>query len=60
MEDSDNYDIFNESDRKEFLFHLFKHLCLGGEVCQFEDNVQIYLDFTKLLYKDLVRCVKCS
>ena len=58
MEESDNYDIFNESDRKEFLFQLFKHLCLGGEVCQFEDNVQAYLDFTKLLYKDLVRCVK--
>ena len=58
MEESDNYDIFNESDSKEFLFQLFKHLCLGGEVCQFEDNVKAYLDFTKLLYKDLVRCVK--
>ncbi len=54
LEDSDNYDIFSETDRKEFLFCLFKHMCLGGEVCQYEDSIQPYLDATKLLYKDLV------
>ena len=56
--DSDNYNIYSESERAEFLFLLFKHLCLGGQVCQYEDNVQPYLDFTKLLYKDLIRQAK--
>ena len=55
LEDSDNYDLYNDSERAEFLFCLFKHICLGGAVCQYEDNVQVYLDTTKLLYKDLVR-----
>lgn len=55
MEDSDNFDMYSETEREEFLFQLFRHICLGGEVCQYEDNIQLYLDFTKLLYKDLVR-----
>ncbi|OXB57872.1 hypothetical protein ASZ78_016446 [Callipepla squamata] len=55
LEDSDHYDIFSESDRKEFLFCLFKHLCIGGALCQFEDVLGPYLETTKALYKDLVR-----
>uniref|UniRef100_A0A803YK24 Cilia- and flagella-associated protein 300 n=1 Tax=Meleagris gallopavo TaxID=9103 RepID=A0A803YK24_MELGA len=54
LEDSDHYDIFSESDRKEFLFCLFKHLCIGGTLCQFEDVLDPYLETTKALYKDLV------
>ncbi|NXY49914.1 CF300 protein, partial [Ceuthmochares aereus] len=54
LEDSDHYDIFSQSDRKEFLFCLFKHLCIGGTLCQFEDVVGPYLETTKALYKDLV------
>ena len=53
--DSDNYDMFTEDHRGEFLFRLFRHLCLGGAVCQFEDTVQPYLDATKSIYKDLIR-----
>ncbi len=52
--DSDNYDVFTESQRDEFLFRLFRHLCLGGAICQYEDTVTPYLETTKLLYKDLV------
>jgi len=55
MSDSDNYGIFSDEERDEFLFLLFRHLCLGGAVCQYEDTVQPYLDATKALYKDLVR-----
>ena len=55
LEDSDNYDIFSEADRQEFLFVLFKHLCLGGAVCQYEDDIKPYMETTKLIYKDLVR-----
>ena len=55
MEDSDNYEVYSESERQEFLFHLFEHLCLGGSVCQYEDSITPYLDTVKALYKDLVR-----
>ncbi|NXX91422.1 CF300 protein, partial [Centropus bengalensis] len=58
LEDSDYYDIFSQSDRKEFLFCLFKHLCIGGTLCQFEDVVGPYLETTKALYKDLVSVQK--
>ncbi|OXB71057.1 UNVERIFIED_CONTAM: hypothetical protein H355_001719, partial [Colinus virginianus] len=58
LEDSDHYDIFSESDRKEFLFCLFKHLCIGGALCQFEDVLGPYLETTKALYKDLVSVQK--
>ncbi|NXI67429.1 CF300 protein, partial [Anseranas semipalmata] len=57
LEDSDHYDLFSQSDRKEFLFCLFKHLCIGGTLCQFEDKLGPYLETTKALYKDLVRQV---
>ncbi len=59
MEDSDNFDAYSESEREELMFRLFSHVCLGGEICQYEDNVQPYLDTTKLIYKDLLRYVHC-
>ena len=38
MDDSDNYDVFSEEDRSEFLFKIFKHVCLGGSVCQVQTS----------------------
>ena len=55
MRDSDNYEMFSDEQRNEFIFLLFRHLCLGGAVCQYEDTVQPYLDATKAIYKDLIR-----
>lgn len=60
MEDSEYYLIFNENDRKEFLFHLFKNISLGGPICQYEDNVNEYLNATKLVYKDLIQVIMDS
>ncbi|KAK0066495.1 cilia- and flagella-associated protein 300 [Biomphalaria pfeifferi] len=57
-EDSDVYCQYNEQEREEFLFLLFSHLCLGGRLCQFEDNVQPYMDVAKALYKDLISVQK--
>lgn len=54
-EESDNYGLFDEEDRNEFIFRIFKFLVLGGKWCQYEDKINKYLDFTKMLYKDLVR-----
>ncbi|NXT52771.1 CF300 protein, partial [Pluvianellus socialis] len=58
LEDSDHYDLFSQLDRSEFLFCLFKHLCIGGTLCQFEDVIDPYLETTKALYKDLVSVQK--
>ncbi|KAM4849302.1 cilia- and flagella-associated protein 300 isoform X1 [Urocitellus parryii] len=54
VEDSEKYEVFRQPDREEFLFCLFKHLCLGGSLCQYEDVLKPYLETTKLIYKDLV------
>jgi hypothetical protein len=55
IEDSDNYDLYTDKERNEFLFRLFKHLCLGAYCCQFEDEVKPYIEVTRSVYKDLVR-----
>lgn len=40
LDDSDNYEVYSEDDRSEFLFRIFKHICLGGSVCQVSyDNI---------------------
>lgn len=54
MEEDDVYTTFSESDRKEFIFHVFKSLCLGGACCQFEDELGPYLDSTRMIYKDMI------
>lgn len=55
LEDSENYEIFSEEDRTQFLFRLFTHICVGGSLCQYEDTINAYYDVVKSLYKDLVR-----
>ncbi|XP_008056536.1 uncharacterized protein C11orf70 homolog [Carlito syrichta] len=54
VEDSEKYEVFSPADREEFLFCVFKHLCLGGALCQYEDVLSPYLETAKLIYKDLV------
>lgn len=34
MEDSDNYCLFSEQEREEFLFLILRHMALGGPVNQ--------------------------
>ncbi|KFP87657.1 Uncharacterized protein C11orf70, partial [Acanthisitta chloris] len=58
LKDSDHYDLFSQLDREEFLFCLFKHFCIGGTICQFEDVVDPYLETTKAFYRDLVSVQK--
>ncbi|CAH3034127.1 unnamed protein product [Porites lobata] len=54
LEEAETYPIFSDADRNEFIFLIFKHLCLGGEVCQYEDDINPYLETTKIIYKDLI------
>ncbi|KAK2827277.1 hypothetical protein Q7C36_018203 [Tachysurus vachellii] len=53
-EDSDNYHVVSPCDRQEFLFRLFKHIALGGELCQFEDLISPYIETAKMIYKELL------
>jgi len=58
-EDDDNYELFNDEDREEVIFRLFRHLVFGGGgMCQYEDYLKPYLDVCKLLYKDLISVCK--
>lgn len=54
VEESENYEVFADDERDEFIFRLFKHLCIGGVLNQYEDNINQYLSMTKTLYKDTV------
>ncbi|XP_063241714.1 cilia- and flagella-associated protein 300-like [Bacillus rossius redtenbacheri] len=56
--ESERYHIIPDTLRQEFIFRIFQFLCLGGQWCQYEDDIQPYLDTTKMLYKDLVRVRK--
>ncbi|KAJ3062258.1 hypothetical protein HDU98_001860 [Podochytrium sp. JEL0797] len=58
MPESETYSSFSEEDRKEFVFHVFRALCLGGKVCQYEDEIGEYLGATKKVYKDLISVTK--
>ncbi|XP_020509887.2 cilia- and flagella-associated protein 300 [Labrus bergylta] len=57
-EDSEHYYVVGREERGEFLFRLFKHLCLGGELCQYEDVIDSYISTTKRIYKDLISVQK--
>lgn len=54
-EESEHYSVVGKETREEFLFILFKHLSLGGELCQYEDTIDPYMRTTKQIYKDLIR-----
>ena len=58
VEDSEYYSLFDEDDRQELLFCIFKLLCLGGELCQPEQTIEPILEATKALYKDCVSVTK--
>ncbi|KAI8922420.1 hypothetical protein DFJ77DRAFT_446546 [Powellomyces hirtus] len=58
VEASDNYGLFSQQDRKEFIFHVFKLFALGGKLCQYEDTLEPYLSATRVAYKDMISVAK--
>ncbi|KAA0198096.1 hypothetical protein FBUS_01498, partial [Fasciolopsis buskii] len=58
--DSDNYGLLTADERDQFLFRIFKHLCLGGELCQCEDNIDVYIELVRKIYRDLIRLATSS
>ncbi|KAG8229175.1 hypothetical protein J437_LFUL009892 [Ladona fulva] len=57
-EESEYWDLYSPVERDEFIFQILFHLCLGGELCQYEDDLEPYLKATKLLYKDVISVSK--
>ncbi|XP_074111603.1 cilia- and flagella-associated protein 300 [Cotesia typhae] len=57
-EESNEYNLYTPDERNEFIFKLFQLLVIGGEYCQYENDLENYLDLTKSLYKDFVRIQK--
>lgn len=49
------YSLYSEAEREEFIFRIFQLLVLGGDLCQYEDFLQPYLEITKIIYKNLIR-----
>ncbi|VDM21109.1 unnamed protein product [Hydatigera taeniaeformis] len=58
IQGSEFYDLFNEAEREEFLFRLFKHIVTGGELSQPNEDLRAYTNFVKNLYRDLVSVQK--
>lgn len=55
---NDNYDLFDEDERSEFIFRIFMHVTLGGDSEQFEYEVGPYLHTARIFYKQFVSVIK--
>jgi cilia- and flagella-associated protein 300 len=53
-ENSENFDVYTETEKHELIFQLFKLFVIGGELCQPDVEVEKYLNITKAVYKDIV------
>eukprot|EP00916_Digyalum_oweni_P012564 GHVL01020761.1.p1 GENE.GHVL01020761.1~~GHVL01020761.1.p1 ORF type:complete len:240 (-),score=30.79 GHVL01020761.1:851-1570(-) len=54
MNESEHYNIFSLSDRKELLFCIFSACVIGGSINQYEDNIENYVNVTREIYKELL------
>ncbi|XP_043284853.1 cilia- and flagella-associated protein 300-like [Venturia canescens] len=59
-EDSPEYFLYPAAERSEFIFRIFQTLVIGGELCQYEDALEPYLEYTKNFYKNLIRVQRPS
>jgi hypothetical protein len=47
-----------QEERQEFIFHIFTRCIVGGSMCQFDDQIEPYLEMTKSIYKDMISVQK--
>ena len=59
-EASEEWDLFSQTERQELIFHVLRRLAIGGGMNQYDDDMSLYLNLTKTLYKDLVTVQKSS
>lgn len=53
-EESEFCDVFGDNEKREFLYHVMWRIVAGGSLNQWEDNFEVYLNFARDMYKDLV------
>jgi hypothetical protein len=53
-EESEHADLFDNSDKREFLYHVMHRLVAGGALCQWEDDFNVYKDVCRDMYRDMV------
>eukprot|EP01027_Heterolobosea_sp_BB2_P024275 GEZU01036539.1.p1 GENE.GEZU01036539.1~~GEZU01036539.1.p1 ORF type:complete len:120 (-),score=33.61 GEZU01036539.1:70-429(-) len=58
VEESENYELYNDRERSEFIYHVMRRICTGGALNQYEDDFEPYSETTKAIYKDLVSVQK--
>ena len=56
--DSDNFSLFSEDDKQQYIYQLFAMLVLGGAMCQSDVKTERYLNMTKGLYEDTLTVYK--
>ncbi|KAF8560909.1 hypothetical protein P879_05872 [Paragonimus westermani] len=59
-EDFEASHVLTEKEKSEFLYKVFFHLSIGGELCQNEDNIKEYSEFTRKVYRDIISVQKSS
>lgn len=57
-DECEEYFLYNEDERAEFMFRLLQHFSIGGQWCQDDVVVEPYLDAIKYIYKDLLSVEK--
>lgn len=53
-DECEEYQLYDKSERNEFLFRLLKHFVTGGRWCQDDVILEPYLNTAKCVYKDLL------
>merc|ERR1711964_62572 len=56
--DTEEEELYSDDDKKEFIYHIFKWLCVGGSMTQPDETLPPYVDVTKALYRELINVHK--
>jgi hypothetical protein len=46
-------EVYSDEDKKEFIYHIFRWLCVGGSMSQPDESITSYINTTKALYRSL-------
>lgn len=53
-DECEEYFLYSEDERSEFMFRLLRHFSTGGQWCQDDVVIEPYLNAMKYVYKDLL------
>jgi len=53
-DECEEYFLYSEDERSEFMFRLLRHFSTGGKWCQDDVVIEPYLKAMKYVYKDLL------